>query len=671
MISGSNGPRRNLTARFGPNFGGTSVDATGQSVRGHAIERRSAIPACDLPFSLEGLLQALHEFVIVLDGDGCIQSLWSWSRPSGHITGSHLIGRRLNDVLDRQTYEQLTELSRRTAAMGWSEILECSAKLTDGAHWFSVRAVPVTHASGGSATLCVTARDITHRKQAVEDLRRSEALLAQAEQLANMGSFDVNLETGEIIWSAQLYRTFQLDPVTTHLTKEFLWQLVHSDDRTRVQEDSLVHRSSPRPFEHEARWIRSDGTIRTMYTRGAPITDASGRVVRIVGISQDITERKVAEERLRQSEALLAQAAEIANFGSWEFEVKTRKVTLSKQLFRMMDIPSEAEWTEKMYWERVHPSDRQQVRDAWNQALAARDVYESVSRYYTRDGRLRVHFVRGVPVRAADGTTERMIGFLQDITEQARTEEDLRRLPQQLIRARDDERRHMARELHESAGQSLAALKMTLGRLKESLPENSDLAHELLHSSMEIADGAIREVRTVSYLMHPPLLDEAGLGPALRWYVKGFTERSGIGVELEIPENFGRASQEIETTVFRIVQEALTNVHRYSGSRTAKICVVRQNGQIRAEVWDEGCGLAMPGLTGIWHGPPGVGILGMRERVKQLNGVFEMESAPGAGTTVRAILPTVQEASRDRTSHPHDLSNGEEKQRRQGKRTIG
>ncbi|HXJ17137.1 MAG TPA: PAS domain-containing protein, partial [Candidatus Polarisedimenticolia bacterium] len=420
------------------------------------------------------------------------------------------------------------------------------------------------------------------------------------------------------------------------------------------------------PFEHEARWIRSDGVIRTMYTRGVPVADASGRVVRMVGISLDITERKDAEERLRKSEALLAQAEEIANFGSWEFEVKTRRVLLSKQLFQMMDIASEAEFTEELYWKRVHPMDRQRAREAWNRALAECEPYEYVARYYTRDGRVRVHLVRGVPVPAADGTTDRMIGFVQDITERAQVEEELRRLSQELIRANDESRRHTARELHESAGQSLAALKMTLGRLKESLPEEDGLAYELLQSSMELADGAIREVRTVSYLMHPPLLDEAGLSPALRWYAKGFSERSGIQVEIEIPENIGRASQEIETTVFRIVQEALTNVHRYSGSRTAKICLMREGGQIRAEVRDEGCGIAMPSHAGGAPPQTGVGIAGMRERVKQLNGVFEVESAPGRGTTVRAILPVAPNELLHRTIHPRHDSNAEKRQRRKG-----
>jgi PAS domain S-box-containing protein len=237
-----------------------------------------------------------------------------------------------------------------------------------------------------------------------------------------------------------------------------------------------------------------------------------------------------------------------------------------------------------------------------------------------------------------------MVTVVRDITERKEAEEDLRQLSQQLLRTRDAERRQMARELHETAGQSLAALKMTLGRLRDALPEDDETARDLVEVSVELAEDAVREVRVVSYLMHPPMLDEGGLSLALPWYARGFSERSGVKTDVEIADDFGRYPQEIETTIFRVVQEALTNVHRYSGSRTVAIRLAREGGQIRAEVRDEGCGLVLPVPAKGWDASPlGVGVAGMRERVKQLHGVFEIESAPGRGTTVRAILPIPHE----------------------------
>jgi signal transduction histidine kinase len=240
----------------------------------------------------------------------------------------------------------------------------------------------------------------------------------------------------------------------------------------------------------------------------------------------------------------------------------------------------------------------------------------------------------------------------RDITDEARADDEMRKLSQQLMHARDAERRHMARELHESAGQSLAALKMNLARLDEELPENCEKARDLIRSSRELADAAACEVRTISYLMHPPMLDEAGLNSALRWFARGFSERSKIRVDVEIAEDFGRQPQEIETTIFRVVQEALTNVHRYSGSRTASIRLRRDTESICVEIQDAGCGIQFTGSPGQEQISPGVGIAGMRERIKDLEGTFQIESAPGRGTTIRTVLPLIadQHASAARSA---------------------
>jgi two-component system NarL family sensor kinase len=274
-----------------------------------------------------------------------------------------------------------------------------------------------------------------------------------------------------------------------------------------------------------------------------------------------------------------------------------------------------------------------------DQAIAGCYPFEFVARCRMPDGSIRTCFSRGVPIPGADGKTERVRGIEQDISEQMRVEEELRRLSQQLMRTRDAERRQMARELHETVGQSLAALKMVLGQLRDVLPGGDEAASELVQTSVQLAEDAVREVRVVSYLMHPPMLDEGGLGLALRWYARGFSERSGIQTTVEIADGFGRYPQEIETTVFRVVQEALTNVHRYSGSRTVTILLVHETGRLRTEVRDEGCGLPLPAPAVSRGAPLGVGIAGMRERVNQLDGEFEVESSPGRGTTVRAILP--------------------------------
>ncbi len=176
-----------------------------------------------------------------------------------------------------------------------------------------------------------------------------------------------------------------------------------------------------------------------------------------------------------------------------------------------------------------------------------------------------------------------MIGTTEDVTERTERETELRRLSRQLLHARDAEQRRIARDLHETAVQSMAALKMMLGRIGNMVPKSNKRARDLVRSTTEVADEIIREVRTISHLMHPPLLDEGGLYPALHWYARGFSERSGIAANLQMDEVFGRLPRDTEIAIFRIVQEALTNVHRHSGSRDAIIRVVRSGAGVRVE----------------------------------------------------------------------------------------
>jgi two-component system, NarL family, sensor kinase len=220
--------------------------------------------------------------------------------------------------------------------------------------------------------------------------------------------------------------------------------------------------------------------------------------------------------------------------------------------------------------------------------------------------------------------------------------DSLRELSARLLQVRDEERRRIARELHDSIGQLLAALSMNLAALNrdpERLPpEMSRLAPE----SLNLLDQAIREIRTMSHLLHPPLLDEVGLDSTLRWYVDGFTQRSGINVDLQISTGAERLPQETELTVFRLVQECLANIHRHSSSKTASIRVQSQDGWLSLDVTDAGKGIPSEKHKAVLEGRLGVGIRGMRERLRMLGGHLDIESTAG-GTTVRAVLPISRE----------------------------
>jgi signal transduction histidine kinase len=211
-----------------------------------------------------------------------------------------------------------------------------------------------------------------------------------------------------------------------------------------------------------------------------------------------------------------------------------------------------------------------------------------------------------------------------------------------LLHLQDEERRRIARELHDSVGQSLAALAMNLSSLAGDIDRIAKAAGTVSDSATLVSEMTT-DIRTISYLLHPPLLDEAGLASALRWYIQGFTERSKIHVDLDLADDFTRLPRDVETAIFRLVQECLTNVHRHSGSAVAKIRVVRSAEEVRIEVQDQGKGIPVERQSELSSGGvSGVGIRGMRERLRQLGGSLEIGSeGAGLGTRVVARLPNV------------------------------
>lgn len=216
---------------------------------------------------------------------------------------------------------------------------------------------------------------------------------------------------------------------------------------------------------------------------------------------------------------------------------------------------------------------------------------------------------------------------------------ELQTFSQRLLKIQDGERRRLARDLHDSTGQTLTALKISASLLQEDCKQYPS-ALRLVSEVVALADQAINEIRTMSYLLHPPLLDEAGFRCAAEWYVEGFAKRSGIDVAFDFATEHQRLPIAIETALFRILQESLTNVHRHSKAKRARVRFSRQREYTILEIRDFGCGIAAERLAALRevNGETGVGLAGMHERLKELNGRLELES-DGHGTGVRAIVP--------------------------------
>jgi len=518
--------------------------------------------------------------------------------------------------------------------------------------WCNNNFAPLRDAEGQIIGVVATVRDITERKRTEDRLRERELLLTQAERLANMGSWEMQVDSHELLWSAHFYRLLGLEPDPPRKLYSRDLSRIHPEDQERAFADMEKLIKTGQPLENELRFVRPDGSVRIFHSRAVGVTDEGGRVVRVQGMSQDVTERKSEEERLRRSEALLSQAERIADFGSWETNLRTGRTTLSKQLLQMYGLASEGEWNRDAYWQRVHPQDRERARRLLNKAIEECKPFEFVVRYRAGDGAYRVHLVRAIQIPGPDGRAERSIGVAHDITDQVRTEEELRQLSSRLLALQDEERRRIARDLHDSVSQKLLAISLNLAQVgKVDDIRSKDARHVLADTRRTVRDLS-REIRSLSYLLHPPLLDELGLASAIEEYVKGLSKRTGIALTFEMATDVGRLSRESEMAFFRIVQESLGNIQKHSASSSGRIRLTREGDEVILEVTDAGRGMANEELRKVRAGSGvlGVGILGMRERMRQLGGRLEITSGEW-GTTVTAMLPLRNEDT-DGGTHP-------------------
>lgn len=583
---------------------------------------------------LEALLKVRETVAFLIDSEGVIRDIQvPEPRQARSITGL-LTGRSISEVFDSQIYDFIAAACRTATLLKRTAELGCSFRLAGQDHWFSILVNRSNETHPASALFYILLHDPASRGRMRIHVRQNGAGLDQSAVLAQLGAWEADLSTGNFVCSERVFDILGA-PKDAPSVSYFFWKLVRG-----CYEKFAIASSSVKPatFGQDLELSCSSDSPRTVYAHTICIPEKAGLPLRFAGFIEEVTDKRKVEMRLQTQTTLLSAAEKLASFGTWDLNLQTGKTLWSGALFQLLGLTLAGDSNEPAYASNLHPDDRDRIRGVLADAIRNSSECEYISRYRTPKGDWRVHQTRVSPIRSELGGLTHMVGVVRDISDQTQAEEDLHRLSQRVMRARDEERRAMARELHESAGQSLASLKMNLSDLRESLAKTNTHARSLLESCYQLTEATVREVRTVSYLMHPPMLDEAGLACAVRWYARGFSDRSKIQVAVDIPEDFGRLAQEVELAIFRLIQEALTNVHRYSGSRTATIHLARGAAHVRVEVVDKGCGLARP-IRPNSGDSVGVGIAGMRERVHELHGVFEIETAPGRGTAVRAVFP--------------------------------
>jgi len=534
------------------------------------------------------------------------------------------------------------------AAMAAGKPFQTEARLRgiDGQYrWFLIRAVPLQDDRGDIVKWYGLTVDIQDLKRAEDRIRLAiNTIPTMVWTLQADGTVDF-VNQRSLDYSGLTLEEQLADPT----------RALHPEDLPRVMEKWLADLAAGEASEDEMRMRRADGEYRWFLIRTVPLRDEQGNVVKWYGVSIDIEDRKRAEEALRSSEqeqrhiaaqlererTRLVEAQEMAKIGSWEAELQSLNVIWSEQTHRIFETdPSRFHPTRPKFREFIHPEDRAKVDAAFIASLDKRSPSTVEYRIVMPDGRVKILEERWRAFHDEEGKPVRVAGTCRDISERVRAEEELQRLSGQLLRLQDEERRRMARDLHDSTGQDLVALATTLSQLRASIPSSSRRLRKLASQSQALADQCIREVRTLSYLLHPPMLDEAGLEDAIRHYAGGFTERTGIEVKLEISPRLGRMKPDAEMALFRVVQESLTNIQRHSGSSQAKIRIEREPGKITLEISDKGSGISgnVRRQNGKLSLGLGVGIPSMHERVKLIGGELDIESS-SSGTVVRVKIP--------------------------------
>ncbi len=504
--------------------------------------------------------------------------------------------------------------------------------------WVSLSVSAARDASGRMKHFISVIEDISGRREG----ENVQARLAAIVESSDDAIVSKNLNGIITSWNAGATRIFEYTP--EEAIGRSITILIPSELRDEETQIISRLRRGERIEHYETIRVNKSGDRLNVSLTISPLRDSKGRVIGASKIARDVTQRKKVEAALRESQAQLALALESSRTAMFDWDVVERRGPWNPQMAAIYGFNPAGKYITAHEWNSLfHPDERERLREEAERALndPTRDQFQFEYRTIRPDGDLRWILSHGRLVRDANGVVVRMLGTHTDVTDrkQAEEAERARELTGKLLRAQDEERRRIARELHDSAGQLIAALQMTLIPMEsEAQKINSEFSNGI-RQSLDFLRQLSEELRTVSYLLHPPLLDEAGLPSALRWFVEGFAERSKIDVQLDLAPDLGRLSPGLEMTLFRVVQECLTNIHRHSGSKQAWIRVLSSPDEIKLEVRDYGKG--MPATSnGSQHFRHGVGIQGMRERVRQLNGQFEIQSH-GEGTLVTARLPIV------------------------------
>lgn len=408
-------------------------------------------------------------------------------------------------------------------------------------------------------------------------------------------------------------------------------ELAHAPSRSLLQKSiSDIAATGSMPAT-EMTWITRGGRQLDVELVGVRVQKSGQDVVQM--FVRDHTQRRRTEARLDETARRMTALFDAAFDAILWVDSNGTYVDANPAASRLLGYTHE-EMLSKRIGAFTPLGEKEEVERIWREARTG-GSRRGEFRIVRKDGEIReIEYVTAVDVLPGFHCA-----FMHDITARKEAERSVQRLSARLLQLQDEERRRIARQLHETTAQNLVAMKLNLVRMRRLFGSGMAAVDELLEESIALNDQSIGEIRTLAYLLHPPMIEEAGLVPSLRWYAKGFETRSGIPVALDFPEELSRLPPEMETALFRIVQEALINIQRHSGSAVARIRLERRANAIEMLIEDEGRGMPPPLRDDdTLLAASGVGIAGIRERVRELGGRMNIESRDG-GMLLSVTLP--------------------------------
>lgn len=484
------------------------------------------------------------------------------------------------------------------------------------------------------------------QRSAAEALRESELRLRQIAENIRECIWIATPAMDQVLYVSPAYTSIWGRSVESLRQRpKSLFEAIHAEDREQAA--GIITGRREQGFDINYRIVKPDGSVRWIRDVGCPVKDESGKVYRIAGISDDITESKQVVETLRQSEFDLAEAQRVARLGNWTLDIATGVVRWSEELYRIFEVEKATlESTYATFVSLVHPDDRTRVLQANAEARSHAKPFEIEYRINTPSGQMKHIREIGYASKDRTDTVSALFGTAQDITDRKHAENafrdssvQLRALSRRLVDLQESERRELSRELHDRVGQNLTALKINIDMLQPALASHGnedDLARvadsaALLESTMDAIENVMSELR-------PPMLDDHGLAAALGWHARNFSRRTGIAVVVRTGEPAVQPAPQVEIALFRIAQEALNNIAKHAGARNAEIALDQENGDCVLSVRDDGIGFDV-GENASDKPKVGLGLVTMRERSQAVGGRFEVRSLPDRGTRLTVHVP--------------------------------